>query len=759
MKQRALFLLLILACCINSFAQLPYWIWAKGAEGNSYSTDICTDHSGNVLITGILLDSLTLGSTTLYSMGQNDIFIAKYSSSGNLIWAKSTGSSSNEQSLTIKCDTQGNAYISGIFNSSSFSLGNTTLYNSGSDEIFIAKYDANGNVIWAKSIGGSDSDICYSITCDNQGSVNIIGAFKSQFINFGSISLTNISNQYNFFIASYDFSGNLIWVKKIDGIPGSYADIATDNYGNIVITGDFWGSSISFSGTTLMNAGQGDLFIAKYDVLGNLQWAKSASTSSMELSTGIATDNSGNIYITGDFYGSTLTIGTTLLLNKGTSDIFIAKYDAMGNVLWAKSEGGIIQDHSSGIATDHLNNAYITSVFLSQSLVLDTTSFTNNSTQYNFYIAKFDTAGNLSWAKKADGIDYNYGHSISIDNLDNILVVGSFWDSIIFGNTTLAYNNVGIFIAKLSLPCMLTQPTIIANGPTTFCSGNQLTLTSSNALSYLWSDSSANQSIVINTSGLFWVEISDTFSCTNKDSIIINVLPVPVLNLGNDTVICSDLIAPITLNADNSGSTYLWSNGQTTQSIIIATSGIYYVKVTDTNDCSYTDSILVIYKPVLTVNIGDDNTICPGDLITLLPDSDFESYLWSDGSVSNSINIRIPGIYNVLVTKGGCSASDEIVIKECISEIWLPNVITPNGDGVNDLFYPIYKNIDKLVLCIYNRWGIKIFEGSGINALWDGKYAGEICPSGVYYYVLDYEAKSDTLKSNKQLHGSVTLLK
>ncbi len=759
MKKSALFLLLLLACCINSIAQLHYWNWAKGAEGHCYLADVCTDHSGNVFITGVLSDSLTLGSTTLYSMGQNDIFIAKYNSSGNLIWAKSAGSIAIEQSLTIKCDNQGNVYISGIFNSSSFLLGNTTLYNSGSEDIFIAKYDTNGNVIWAKSIGGSNSDICYSITCDNQGRVYIIGSFKSQFINFGSMSLTNISNQYIFFIASFDFSGNLIWVKKIDGIAGNYADIATDNYGNVFITGDFWGSSISFSGTTLINNGQGDLFIAKYDVLGNLQWVKSAGNSSMEMSTGIATDNLGNAYITGDFYGSTLTLGSTVLLNTGASDIFIAKYDAMGNILWAKSEGGIIQDHSSGIATDHLNNPYITSVFLSQTLVLDTISFTNNTTQYNFYIAKFDTTGNLSWAKKADGVDFNFGNSISIDNLDNILVVGDFWDSIIFENTTLAYNNGGNFIAKLSLPCLLPKPSITANGPTTFCSGNQLTLTSSSALSYLWSDLSTNQSIVINTSGLFWVEISDTLGCKKRDSIIINVLPIPVLNFGNDTVICSDIISPITLNADNSGSTYLWSNGQTTQSILIATSGIYYVKVTDTNTCSNTDSISITYKSALTVDIGDDITICPGDIITLSPNSDFESYLWSDGSVSKSIIISKFGTYNVLVTKEGCSASDEIVIKDCESEIWMPNVFTPNGDGINDLFYPVYKNIDKLVIYIYSRFGNIIFEGSGINAIWDGKYAGEVCPTGVYYYVIDYEAKNETLRSNKQLHGSVTLLK
>ncbi len=232
----------------------------------------------------------------------------------------------------------------------------------------------------------------------------------------------------------------------------------------------------------------------------------------------------------------------------------------------------------------------------------------------------------------------------------------------------------------------------------------------------------------------------------------------PVLNLGNDTIFCSNQI-PFTLNAENTGSAYLWSTGEITQSIFAYSSGTYWVSVIGANGFPSSDTITVTFKPTPYVNLGNDSMICAGGSIILLPDASFDTYLWSDGSTLQSLNINNPGIYSVVVSKDGCEARDEIIIKECDSEIWFPNAFTPDGDGVNDLFYPVYTNVDKKTLTVFNRWGGKVFEGSGGAAIWDGKHLGELCPEGIYSYIFDYEEKSGSKRVSKQLHGSITLLK
>ncbi len=150
--------------------------------------------------------------------------------------------------------------------------------------------------------------------------------------------------------------------------------------------------------------------------------------------------------------------------------------------------------------------------------------------------------------------------------------------------------------------------------------------------------------------------------------------------------------------------------------------------------------------------------MCPSDLIILTPGLGFSQYLWSDGSILSNLSVSNPGNYSVIVFDGLCSASDDIFIDECSSEIWVPNVFTPNGDGINDSFGAICTNVDKITLYIYNRWGNQLYEGSGNLAFWDGKYLGKRCADGVYYYLIEYEHKGST-KRMRQLHGSVTLLK
>jgi Secretion system C-terminal sorting domain/Beta-propeller repeat len=261
---------------------------------------------------------------------------------------------SNASGRSNATDGSGNVYMTGGFSSASITFGTITLTNaaSGYMDMFIVKYDANGNVLWAKSAGGSNTDGPGSIATDGSGNVYVIGTFRSSSITFGTITLTFAGGMGDMFIVKYDSSGTVLWATSAGG--SDYDNphgIATDGGGNVYVTGGFLSPSITFGTTTLTNATSGyeDMFIVKYTASGNVLWAKRAGGSSNDMGYSIATDGSGNVFVTGSFLSSSITFGTITLSNTngntGDGDMFIAKYDPDSNVPWAKCAGGISTGH------------------------------------------------------------------------------------------------------------------------------------------------------------------------------------------------------------------------------------------------------------------------------------------------------------------------------------------------------------------------------------------------------------------------------
>jgi hypothetical protein len=284
----------------------------------------------------------------------------------NFSWAHNFGGSGSEISRDIAVDPNGNSCIIGRFSSSTLTIGSSTFINQGNVDIFITKLDPNGNVLWSKTVGGTGFEDGYSIVSDNTGNVYCAGIYTSPSITFGNITLTN-SGGYDIFFVKYNSSGNLIWANHYGGVSDVYVkDLATDNNGNIYMTGFYSISSLTFGSITLSNAGSDDLFLTKFDPLGNVLWAKRSGTSNTERSFSLATDLNNNVVITGGFYGSSITFASTTLSGSG-GNVFIAKYDPLGNVLWAKGAGGNGTDLGSGISTDAAGNIYATGGFSSLS--------------------------------------------------------------------------------------------------------------------------------------------------------------------------------------------------------------------------------------------------------------------------------------------------------------------------------------------------------------------------------------------------------
>ncbi len=277
------------------------------------------------------------------------------------------------------------------------------------------------------------------------------------------------------------------WAMTFGGSGGiTGADIVRDADNNLFVTGYFNGS-VTYGSTTINSTGLWDLFYAKFDGSGNLTWIKTIPANEYEKIQGsrIRLDNSGNIIVCGAFSG-TVTIGTATLVSAGGTDAFIAKFDNTGNPVWAESYGDTYSQSSGDLTLDDNNNAYIVvststtyrfssvilkctpagtlSTFLSANRTIFTCicykdsylalsgyingpvtigSFGLSSNHYpSALLVKTNLTGIPQWAVNfTSTLGYSYGHSVTIDNSDNIYASGIFTDSIYFHSQAINLYN------------------------------------------------------------------------------------------------------------------------------------------------------------------------------------------------------------------------------------------------------------------------------------------------------------------------------
>jgi hypothetical protein len=429
------------------FAQSSDWLWLKsaGGDGDDWGISTAVDAKGNCFILGIFSSpSITFGRNTLINKSnyqdEYDIFLVKYDPNGNVLWAKSAGGSNRDIGNSIAIDADGNCFITGTFESPSILFSPRMLIKWGAySNAFIVKYDPDGNVLWAKAPGNPSDNYGESVTTDANGNCFVTGIFENSSVAFDSDTLKNTGSN-NIYFVKYDPNGNVIWTKSIGGEFDSYShSIATDINGNCFITGTFDGSFITFdSRTSVSGSGNSDIFIAKYDPNGNVLWAKSAGGIGFDASYSVATDVNGNCFVTGSFYSTSITFDFFKLSNKGGSNIFLVKYNPNGNVLWAKSVGESGNNYSYSAAVDINGNCFITGYFDGPSITFGSYTITNIGGE-DIFLAKYDPKGNVLLAKFATNCLLNdCGNSVATDANGNCYITGYFKSPFIaFGSHTV----------------------------------------------------------------------------------------------------------------------------------------------------------------------------------------------------------------------------------------------------------------------------------------------------------------------------------
>jgi gliding motility-associated-like protein len=533
-------LIVFILLAITTHAQT--WKWARQATGDAQEDNygIAIDKNGNSYITGEWSYCNSNADTAVfcgYTLQYPDKdFLVKYDPSGNVLWARSAHGGVNfgwVQGFGVATDNSNNVYEIGLLSDTTY-FG-THLVVTPNGGYFLVKYDANGNVKWPILIGG----IPNAVATDSKNNVFVTGTFTGS-VTFGTTTLTAAGGSIsNIFLTKYDSNGNVLWATAPSPPPSAGEGnqgigIATDNEGNSYIAGAYGSPNITFGSCILTNpSGILNAFLVKYDPNGNALWARGSSgtVGGGNQACAVAVDRIINVCITGGYLNDSILFGSQTL-GPTNGGVFMVKYDSTGDLLWAKgisSPGGHFGSTTGyALATDECNDVYVTGG-CSYSISLGALSYSvpSNSADPSF-VMELDCAGNpVSGFMLPDGGDDYIG--LVLDKADNIILGGDLVDTTGFGNDTLKpFCEEASFIAKCSLgqtECCKNITVSIA-GNTSLQAGDTTVLTAfpSNAL-YLWSNGATTDNIILEPASSIScsVYVIDSMGCQCSSTVDITI--------------------------------------------------------------------------------------------------------------------------------------------------------------------------------------------------------------------------------------------
>ena len=670
-------LCVLIICVVNvlpSIAQINIqWASRYTSAGNNIdqATDLDRDTSVNVIVTGNSWNGTSF-----------DIVTIKYDPAGNQLWLASFNGAANgyDNGRAVDVDDAGNVYVTG------FTEGTGSNYN-----VITIKYDASGAQQWAVTYNGSASgyDEGYDIMTDNSGNVYVTG----------SAEVTSAAS--NYVTIKYNAAGVQQWATTYNNTganPDQAYSMDMDAAGNVYVTGYSWGGTANdfdvatvkynnsgaqqwvsrYNGPgTRFDSGQdievtssGDVFVCGYtraavgitnyeslllkiDGAGTFQWAQTYNGpgNDYDRANKLLVQANGNVVITGRSVGTTATAEDLLILNyNGTS----------GTQIWERRyDGGYIQwDEGKDITADNLGYIYITGYSY------------NVGTNNNYITFKYDSLGNQIWQVKYNGPANNSDQAFSmvVDTIGNVYLTGLSKGSGTGDDyTTIKY-------------CQLITT---ASNDTSICLGDAVVLTASSSFAgidtIVWTPSaSLNLSDPLNpiasptVTTTYVAALTNTYGCTDYDTVIVTVtpLPGPAIQSSGPLGFCQGGQVSLTaVDTTNGSPSYLWSNGDTTQTITVNAAGNYSVIVTDSNTCSSQSQVTVTVFPNPTVFAGNDTGFCQSSSIQLCASGGVQ-YSWAPSFGVSDTTLACPTFgptssttYTVVGTDtNGCSGIDSIAL-------------------------------------------------------------------------------------------------
>lgn len=359
-------------------------VWVKSLESNYgvVANDIVVDHDGDIIITGYYQDSTDFDpgpAQFIDTASTIMIFVLKLNQQGDFVWAKTFKNSfGSSKGITIDVDGNNNIIFAGEFSGTvdfDPDIGVFELTSAGSNDIFICKLDQFGALIWAKSNEGTSIEDCYSMNVDVNNNILLTGRFYS----------------------TVDFD---------PGISTFYLSNTPEEFGGMA-------------------------FVQKLNSSGEFQWANAIGGYGYDFGEDISSDSQGNVYTLGRF-SEDIDLdpgaGDLTITSAGNQDVFIQKVDSSGNLIWAKTFGGIAYDYGRSISVSDDGNIYICGYF-ENTIDLDPSAdsaFFTATAYYDAFLLKLDTAGNYIWGAAYHGNSYEHPARMVLDSKNNLCIVGFF---------------------------------------------------------------------------------------------------------------------------------------------------------------------------------------------------------------------------------------------------------------------------------------------------------------------------------------------
>ncbi len=379
---------LIPALLPAAHAQEQLWITQFGSSGDDFARALAPDGAGGVMVGGY-----THGSLGGPNAGSRDVFLARYDSAGDRLWIRQFGTSTGDSAQALAPDGAGGVMVAGL---TTGSLGGP---NAGARDVFLARYDSEGDRLWIRQFGTSSGDAAYALAPDGAGGVMVAGDTS------GSLGGPNAGNS-DAYLARYDSEGNRLWIRQFGTSDRDAAwGLAPDGAGGVMVAGWTRGS---LSGP---NAGSADVFLARYDNAGNQLWIRQFGTSTYDIAHALAPDGAGGVFVTGD------TVGSLGGPNAGSGDAFVARYDSAGNQLWIRQFGTFADDHAGALAPDGAGGVMVAG-FTGGSLGGP------NAGSDDVFLARYDSAGDRLWIRQFGASEFEQAGALSLDGAGGVMVAG-----------------------------------------------------------------------------------------------------------------------------------------------------------------------------------------------------------------------------------------------------------------------------------------------------------------------------------------------
>ena len=341
---------------------------------------------------------------------------------------------------------------------------------------------------------------------------------------------------------------------------------------------------------------------------------------------------------------------------------------------------------------------------------------------------------------------------------------------------TLTVANAGIYSVQVTNACGAASDTLTVTlgsnlsinlgNNQTLCNNQTLTLQATTpGVTYLWQNGSSAGTYTVTEPGAYWVQIANNCS-TATDTIVIQYQYSPTLALPPDTTLCpGETLLLSAQQPDDLQAVYLWQDGSSTPTLPALQEGLYWVQAT--NFCgTATDSVQITIAPLPVVSVSGITNFCLGESVTLTAvAANATSIVWQNGNTTPSITITQSDTYQVTAANQCATATAALTVQatDCTPPeplpctLLVPNAFSPNQDGQNDLFGPVYNcPTNYAYFAVYNRWGEKVFETNSLQDHWNGVFKNTNCPAGVYVWLLQYQNPQNQTQQQK---GNVTLLR